>query len=515
MAASETRHRFVTAIGAEKVRLAARLRKVELAAATEWAAGRERRAEARVRELLDVLRAPTLFGERAVPTADQRRCLRVLRAEIRDARAARRIITDSAELPWFHYESHFPDIMERGGFELLLGNPPWVRAEELPAGARQRLAARYRWWRPPRVRGFGHQPDLAIAFLERAHELTAPGGVVTQLVPAKLATAAYGSAAREALARETTIHAVADFTGMAQARFGATVYPMAIVTSRRAPAPGHVVRRALEPDAPGVEQRTLGAAPWAPARRDAGSAACRMRAALPAFGARFACRLGVKTGANDIFLDPPVDSPLLRTAIRGRDLAPFSIAPRQRLLWTHDRTGSPLPVLPADAARYLANHEARLRARADYLGGPYWTLFRTRGALAPFRVIWSDLARRLTAALPPAGTIALNTCYVTNAPTAAAAAAACAWLNSTWLRAAARLAAPPASGGFARFSAGVVASLPAPPDDDELMRVSTRAAGGANVQEELDECVARLLDLVAAERQALADVVRGSADDRG
>ncbi|HEU4827837.1 MAG TPA: N-6 DNA methylase, partial [Gemmatimonadales bacterium] len=474
-AAGETRLRIVTAVGAEKARLASSLRKLELTAAVESADIRVQRASERIAELIQLLRAPTLFGDRAAPSAEQRRNLRELRAELRAARAARRAIASAGDIPWFQYESHFPDIMHRGGFDIVIGNPPWVRAEEIPAEMRQRLAGRYRWWRTPQVRGFAHRPDLAVAFLERAHELAAPRGVVTQLVPAKVATASYGSAARASLVRETTVHAAADLTGEASARFGATVYPMAIITSRRPAPKDHVVRHSLDLESGGVPQHELDAAPWAPDRRNAGATAARLRGQFPLFSSRFACRLGVKTGANDIFLDPSTpDTSLLRAAIRGRDLAPFSIRPGSKLLWTHDEHGTPLASLPAEPARYLARHEARLRSRADFAGGPYWTLFRTRGALAPHRVVWSDLARELAAAVPPPGAVALNTCYVIHAATDLEGNSACAWLNSTWIRAVARLVAPPASGGFARFTAGVVGSLPAPADDPELARLGGR-----------------------------------------
>jgi hypothetical protein len=514
-AAGAARQHLVTATGGEKARLATGLRRLELTAAAESADAWELRARGRLEELVEVLRAPTLFGDRPAPSADQRRRLRTLRDELREARAARRAIRASGDIPWFHYESQFPDVMARGGFDIVIGNPPWVRAEQIPPELRRRLAARFHWWRAPRVRGFGHRPDLAVAFLERAHELVARGGVVTQLVPSKIATAAYGAAARESLARETTIHVAADLTGSDRARFGATVYPMALVTSRRRPPASQIVRSSLEPASGGIDQQRLGAAAWTPGRRDASSAAQRIGGAFPPFGSRFACRLGVKTGANPIFLDPPVaESPLLRPAIRGRDVSPFSSSPRHRVLWPCDAEGHPLAVLPGDIAQYLARHESRLRARADYAGGPYWTLFRTRGALGPHRIVWADLARELTAAVPAPDSVALNTCYVACAPAASEAAAACAWLNSTWLRAMARLTAVPASAGYARFSAAVVAALPAPPAEPELSRLGIRGAAGHSVQEELDECVASLLDLGSGERRALAEVARGGADHR-
>ena len=120
------------------------------------------------------------------------------------------------------------DVFAAGGFDLIVGNPPWLRAEGMEPELRSRLAARYRWWRCGRG-GWANRPDLAVAFLERSVELSAPDGVVALLVPAKVARAGYGAAARHGLAGTTTLIAVADLTGRPEAAFDATVYPLAVV----------------------------------------------------------------------------------------------------------------------------------------------------------------------------------------------------------------------------------------------------------------------------------------------
>ena len=146
---------------------------------------------------------------------------------------------------------------------MVIGNPPWLRSEAIPADLRARIGERYRWWRV-RGRGYGNGPDLAVAFVERAVELVAPGGVVALLVPAKIASARYGAAARHDLASRTTLHAVADLTKCAGGDFDATVYPMALVASKRAPDPSHRVRTVLATGAEsGPRQIELrGGGPW-------------------------------------------------------------------------------------------------------------------------------------------------------------------------------------------------------------------------------------------------------------
>ena len=514
------RARLVVATGSAKQVASAELRALERAAAVSGCVAAERRLEREAASLLEAARAPSLFGEPARLAPAARARVREVRAALSRSRGARRRLAREDGVPWFHYASHFADVLQRGGFDLVIGNPPWVRAEELAPEVRERLSERYRWWHGSRTRGFGHRPDLAIAFLERAHDLARPGGAVAMLVPAKLAAAGYGAAARAAIAAGTTLHAIADLTGDARAAFDATVYPLALVTTRRAPVPDHLVRTTLAPDTgASLPQRALGGAPWVMA---AGIAHVidRLGAARPRLGDRHRCRLGVKTGADDVFLDPPAVEPeMLRWAVRGRDVRPFAVSPTRRMLWTHGEDGAPLASLPELAARHIAGWADRLRARADYTGGPVWTLYRTEAAAAPHRVIWRDLARTIAAAaMTGAGAralVPLNTCYCARAGTAAEAHALAAWLNSTWIRGLARAAAPPAAGGFSRYSAATIEALPAPDDPAEpvLAALGQEAAAGRDAQQRIDRRVAEMLGLTHADRDALA-AAAGSAADR-
>lgn len=341
------------------------------------------------------------------------------------------------------------------------------------------------------------------------------------LLPAKIATAGYGTGARHALTSTTTLVALADLTDSPQAVFEATVYPLALV-ARKAPAPPrHRVRLGLGPG-PGVPQSNMqGGGPWLLRREPLRAALAALCEAHPRLDAVLPCHLGLKTGANRIFLDPPdVERELMRWALRGRDLAPFVPRRRTRLLWTHGADGSPLPRLPPKAAAYLAPHLARLRSRTDYAGGPPWTLYRARPATAAHRVVWADLARELKAVslAGMADTVPLNSCYVAPTGSDAEADRIAAWLNSTWLRAAARAGAVPAAGGCARYTAATVGALPLPAGvltDPGLLDITHRARQGARVQADLDDLTACHLDLDTAGRATLRRVLGSGTEDRG
>ncbi len=521
---SRLRREVVAASGPPKRALLRRLRTLEARSLSATLAAVEAGCAARISECVVQARTHDLFGQRRGLDRELRVRLTELRARLRQLRQMRRRLARDGEVPWFHYQSHFADVFTRGGFDLVIGNPPWLRSEAIPAELRSRLAGRYRWWRA-NGRGYGNAPDLAVAFVERAVELTAPGGVIALLVPAKIATARYGAAARHELASTTTLHAVADLTRSAGPEFDATVYPMALVASRSAPEPRHRVRTTLPTvSESGPSQTELrGGAPWILTGGRIGRVLAALENEHPKLGESISCHLGVKTGLNRVFLNPPIDlePELLRWAVRGRDLQMFRCDHRIRLLWTHDPEGRVRQELPPRARAYLGAHEAALRARRDYRGGPWWTLFRTRTAVARHRVVWSDLARRLVAAAlvtrRERALIPLNSCYAVAVSSADRALALAAWLNSTWLRAAARTGAMPASGGYARFNADVVAGLPLPGPvllDGALIQLSRAGRAGIEVQADIDDLVAAHLALSSSAQGALRDVVDATAGDR-
>jgi hypothetical protein len=458
--------------------------------------------EEAISELMVAAKDRDLFGRRRGLAPAERAWLSRSRGSLRDLRSATRRVEREGTVPFFSFESHFGDVALRGGFDVVAGNPPWVRAERLPPRVRETLAARYSCWRPGGTgTGFAHLPDLAVAFTERALELVRPGGVVALLVPAKLATSGYAEALRQRLTHSTRLDRAAPLAEPASRAFAAAVYPMALVAARADPTGVETTATTLgpKPGAPAIPQRLLqSAGPWVLVP-DAARVARRLRAAFPTVGDRWTPRLGVKTGADDVFLVAAACAET-RPAVRGRDLGAWRCDARLHLLWTHGPDGRPLPRLASGLAARLAPHLGRLRRRADYRAGVPWQLFRTALAHAPHRVLWPDLGRRLSAAVPEAAIVPLNTVYGIATRDADEAVALAALLNSRWLTALARLVADPARGGFRRFNARVVRDLPAPSAGSPAW--SALVALGAR-RESADDAVADAFELDHRDRRAL------------
>lgn len=488
--------------GPEKRAAQAELARAETALAGTLLDDGRAALEVGIKELLTLARGRDLFGRRHGLTVEQRHQLSRLRRGLQDVRTAQRKLRLERAAPFFSFESHFADVMARGGFDVVIGNPPWVRGERLPTRVRETLAGRYSCWRPSSTRGFAHLPDLAVAFTERALELVRPGGVMSLLLPSKLATSGYAEPLRQRLSHTARLDRAAPLPDSLAHAFGAAVYPMALVAARADPGPAEATGTALgpKPAVPTVPQRQLqSTGPWV-LSVDADRTMRRLRQSYPMVHDRWTPQLGVKTGADDLFLIEE-ERPGTRPAIRGRDIAAWHCHPRHHVLWTHGADGQPLARLPHEFSARLSKHEERLRLRADYRGGPPWQLFRTALGFAAHRVVWPDLARRLAAVVPPPDVVPLNTVYGIATREAAEAAALAALFNSSWLTALARLVADPARGGFRRFNARVIGGLPVPVRDSsvwaELVRYGERC-------QPADDLVADVFELDGADRRALA-----------
>ncbi len=467
---------------------------IDAALAEELSQLTARRAEA-----LEVRSAATLFAGVTPPVAAPVELDHAIERVTRE----REVLQRDDRAATFAIESAWPDVLSEGGFDLVIGNPPWVRSERLPPTVRGRLTARYQWWHT-KGRGWSHPPDLAVAFVERVFRLIRPGGTFGLLVPGKLATTAYASVARAALVCEATIHTVADLADDPRAAFDATTYPLALVASRTPPPPEHVIRRGLDRGSSVVPQSAWqGARSWAGVDGVSTVLIRRLAADHPTVATTHTPSIGLKTGANAVFLDPPGDlDEWTRPAIRGRDVGVHGLTVRHKILWPIDVSGMPFRTLPLALGRYLAPSEARLRQRADQVRGPWWQLFRIGPAASRWRVIWPDIATTLRAIpLEDPDPVPLNSCYVVPCSSRERMLRLAAWLSVSWIAALARMGAERAAGGHHRFGARVVAGLPCP---EAIWTDRHFDPSGDDTAASRDERAAELLGLDQDHRAALA-----------
>ncbi|HEY5086856.1 MAG TPA: N-6 DNA methylase, partial [Gemmatimonadaceae bacterium] len=468
------RDRYTRANGRRKISLGRRLDLAERARAVDAietaiiSVGFERR------EIIRAARSRDLFDARTPPDANHRDRLVQLRALTRSLKRRRNAIVRGAA-PAFAYPTHFADVADVGGFDVIIGNPPWVRVHNMPPEDRTRYRDQFSvyragaWTEGARgahaTSGFAGQTDLAALFLERSTDLLAPNGTLGLLLPAKLWRSLAGGGARQLTLERTQLVAIEDHTD-APGVFEAAAYPSMLITTRSSTPDisedhdvqvgvHHGDKLASWP----VKTRNLSldatpGSPWLLLPPQARTAFDLLsRSGLPLFESVLGRpHLGVKTGCNDAFLVRAssrgcdrtsvvtesrcgeIETDVLRPLVRGETLTNWRLTHNdERIIWTHDTTGAPLRELPPHALRWLARSKRALERRSDSRSNRWWSLFRVESAdSASHRVVWADFGRVPHAAVIESGdpTVPLNTCYSVTCPGMDDALAFAAILNS-------------------------------------------------------------------------------------
>ncbi|MBA7480938.1 Type IIS restriction enzyme Eco57I [subsurface metagenome] len=81
---------------------------------------------------------------------------------------------DWEEKKRFNWEEEFKDIMANGGFDVVIGNPPYVRPHKLETSDKEALWAQYQVYRA--------KSDIYACFIQRAVDLLKPGGYASYIV---------------------------------------------------------------------------------------------------------------------------------------------------------------------------------------------------------------------------------------------------------------------------------------------------------------------------------------------
>ncbi len=212
------------------------------------------------------------------------------------------------------WKNDFPEQMAAGGFDIIVGNPPYVRIQNMKDQLEKRFYAEY----------FGAATgsfDLSVAFLEMALNLLKPGGVAGLIVSNALLKSNYAEHLRKRLIQDRVLRHVVDFTDQLVFR-GVGAYTCLIFLQKPGPSspkatsifrlrsiPALQLRRSEENEvydkqmvSGSVENRRLGSGPWVlvPDREQ------RLRDKLakgrPKLGELVRIFQGIKTGRDKAFI---------------------------------------------------------------------------------------------------------------------------------------------------------------------------------------------------------------------
>jgi len=119
----------------------------------------------------------------------------------------------------FDWEKEFPQIMEAGGFDAVIGNPPYVRIQTMKEWAPAEVELYNQKYAAARKGNY----DIYVIFVERALELLNDAGIMGYILPNKFFATDYGYQLRKLIVERRSLMKVVDF-GHGQVFEHATTY---------------------------------------------------------------------------------------------------------------------------------------------------------------------------------------------------------------------------------------------------------------------------------------------------
>jgi len=243
----------------------------------------------------------------------------------------------------FTWASAFPDIIEEGGFDIVLGNPPYVRMEFLKA---------MKPYLEKRFEVVSDRADLYCYFFERGLNLLKPGGRLGYISSSTFFKNGSGRPLRDFLRRNGSIESIVDF-GDIQIFEGVATLPAIITIRRENPVKNHNLsfwniehlpeanfRASFEKRTDTYPQSSLTAGSWelvSPALRALSEKIISKSTPLKdTYGSPL---YGIKTGYNKAFViedsvkreicaEDPNSIALLKPFLEGKDLKRWRSEPR-------------------------------------------------------------------------------------------------------------------------------------------------------------------------------------------
>ena len=118
----------------------------------------------------------------------------------------------SANQDFFLWHTWFKDIFDKGGFDIVIGNPPYISAptqiaNETLATQRKRIVSSKRY------KSLYQKWDLYIPFIELGIMLNVPSGITTMIVPFPLTNQLYAKVLRKMLVENNDMYELVDLNG--------------------------------------------------------------------------------------------------------------------------------------------------------------------------------------------------------------------------------------------------------------------------------------------------------------
>jgi len=419
----------------------------------------------------------------------------------------------------FSWKTAFPQVFADGGFDVVLGNPPYVRMELLKA---------MKPYLETRFEVVSDRADLYCYFFERGLKLLKPGGRLGYISSSTFLRTGSGGPLRNFLRAQATLETVVDF-GDLQVFEGVTTYAAILTMRRELPTNAHALRFwkveslpetnfavSFDKGAHDYPQAALSGGSWELENAALKALRDKIRKGRKTLKQVYGSPLyGIKTGLNEAFVidtatkerlcaKDPKSADLLKPFLEGKDLKRWRAEPRG--LWIIYIPKNRINIDDYPAIRdWLLPFKSKLEKRATKQ--EWFELQQAQEAYAPHfeaaKIAYKDIGDSAPFHVDTTGHYLANTAYFIPSD----ATYLTAYLNSnilwfTYLNVSAQI-----RGGFVRFFSNHLAEMPIPtikdPQKTELAHLSKACQVAAQRRYMLQQSfIRRIPDLAPAGAEA-------------
>jgi len=354
------------------------------------------------------------------------------KANEEDRRAIETTLVLAKDKRFFHWDLEFPEVFydetkrkENGGFDAVVGNPPYVRQEGL-GDDKIAFKAMYEV--------FNSIADLYTYFIERGHTMLRPGGRFGMITANKFMRANYGADLRSLLIDKVKLETLVDF-GELRVFGDAATDPLITISSKNAPGDTveyvqvkslnfELLDNVVKDNKVKLPGRAFSGSNWSLVADTQQAILDKLQVNSISLGKYVdgKIRFGIKTGFNKAFIidqalrdrlmaEDPKTAQVIKPILVGDDIGRFDFDAKDRyLIGTY--VGVPINQYPA-IYNYLQQYQAQLEKRSDK--GNYWWELRSCDYYADFeqtKIIYPDVSISSKFAIDRDGYYTANTVYI-------------------------------------------------------------------------------------------------------
>lgn len=338
----------------------------------------------------------------------------------------------------------------RNRCDYVVGNPPWVRFENIDSELRERIGQHFKFF--GKEASWKHQlkkiktaldrhVDYSLAFVEAAFNYLRDSGYFGFIITSNVIRSLYAGRMRNMMIRETKILRIKDYSLTKIHLFeGALNAPLIVSCLKEKPDSKHRVKVEMVNRLNKRLKWTIAQKELPLRRRDPSSpmmiappkiikAIRKMQKQCTELGQIFRISEGIATAANNVFflksMKPTddkkkvaiesncgdklrIEKEIVSPVIRGRDIDAWTLRIESYMLLPHKETGEVLSSLPVQASRYFESHKTELLDRkrwqiagAMQSGAPYWIAANPSKLSLSGKVGWQKIAKTIEAAHIP------------------------------------------------------------------------------------------------------------------